>query len=100
MATVSQVEIVVSDEARKLIAERGGRLYVSVKTARCCNRLQTLATRSSVENAADYRSAAAEDGFELFLPRNLARAPDELHLDVRRFPRRVEAYWDGCAWIV
>jgi hypothetical protein len=94
------VEIVVSDEARKLIAERGGRLYVSVKTARCCNRLQTLATKSTVENTADYRPAPADDGFELFLPRHLSRLPDELHLAVRRFPRRLEAYWDGCAWIV
>jgi hypothetical protein len=97
---VSLVHIVASDEARKLIAERGGRLYVSVKTARCCNRLQTLAPRSTVGDADEYRSAAAVDGFELYLPRNLGRVPDELHLAVRRFPRRLEAYWDGCAWIV
>jgi hypothetical protein len=25
--------------------------------------------------------------------------PDELHLEARRFPRRIEAYWNGCAWI-
>ena len=93
------MRIVVSDEARRLIAERGGRLYVSVKTARCCGRLQTLAAQSTVGNAADYETAAAEDGLELLLPRTLGRAPEELHLEVRRFPRRVEAFWDGCAWI-
>jgi hypothetical protein len=94
------VQIVVSDAARTLIEERGGRLFVRVNTARCCGRLQTLEAKSEVENAADYRSAVADDGFEVFVPRNLARLPEELHLEARRFPRRIEAYWDGCAWIV
>ena len=40
------------------------------------------------------------NGFDLHLPAGLARLPDELHLEARRFPRRVEAYWDGCAWVV
>jgi hypothetical protein len=29
-----------------------------------------------------------------------ARMPDELHLEVRRYPRRVEPYWNGCAWVI
>jgi hypothetical protein len=36
----------------------------------------------------------------VLVPASLARLPDELHVEVRRFPRRVEAYWNGCAWIV
>jgi hypothetical protein len=44
---------------------------------------------------------AAEDDFEVFVPTGLARLPQELHVEIRRFPRRrVEAFWDGCAWIV
>jgi hypothetical protein len=39
------------------------------------------------------------DGFELHVPADL-RLPAELHLEARRFPRRVEAYWNGCAWVV
>jgi hypothetical protein len=39
-------------------------------------------------------------GFELFVPVTLRRLPDELHVEARRFPRRIEAYWNGCAWIV
>ena len=42
----------------------------------------------------------ATDGFELYVPAGLARLPEELHLEVQRFPRRVEAYWNGCAWLV
>ena len=38
----------------------------------------------------------ADDAFEIWAPARLARLPSELHVEVRRFPRRrVEAYWDG-----
>ncbi len=38
---------------------------------------------------------------EVWAPVGLVRLPAELHVEVRRFlRRRVEAYWDGCAWIV
>jgi len=94
------MQVVASDEARALIAERGGRLYVSVTTQRCCRSVQMLEARTDVARAAEYRSAGTEGGFELFLPRALARLPEELHVEARRFPRRVEAYWNGCAWIV
>ena len=93
------MQIVATDEARTLIEERGGRLFVRVKTAHCCGRLQTLEAKSQVENAAEYRSAAVADGLEVLVPRNLARLPDQLQLEARRFPRRIEAYWDGCAWV-
>jgi hypothetical protein len=33
------------------------------------------------------------------LPRGLTRLRDELHIELRRFPRRLESYWDGCAWV-
>lgn len=94
------MRVVASAEARGLIAERGGRLYVSVRTQRCCRGVQTLVARTDVAQASEYRPAGAAAGFELFLPRALARLPDELHVEVRRHPRRIEAYWDGCAWVV
>jgi hypothetical protein len=40
------------------------------------------------------------EGFELFLPRTIGRYPETLEIEQRRFPRRVEAYWDGCYWVV
>jgi len=94
------MRIVTSDAARELIAERGGRLYVSVTAQGCCRSVQTLRARTGVARASEYRSAGTQDGFELFLPRTLARLPEELHVEARRFPRRVEAYWNGCAWVV
>jgi hypothetical protein len=42
-------------------------------------------------------AAAAE--FEVYLPVGL-RPPAELHVGLRRFPRRVAAYWNGCSYVV
>jgi hypothetical protein len=46
------------------------------------------------------RRVADEARFELYLPTSLAYVPDALHLDVQRFPRRVEAYWNNCAYVI
>lgn len=93
------MRVIASDEARELIAERGGRLYVSIKRSRCCGGTRRLAVATESGDAA-WRSAGGDPGFALFLPAALTRLPDELHLEARRFPRRVEAYWNGCAWVV
>ncbi len=47
-----------------------------------------------------FRSLGSEAGFELLVPQNLPKLPDELVVETRRFPRRVEAFWNGCAWVV
>jgi len=93
------MRVVATDEARALIAERGGRLFVSVRKARCCGGLQTLAAETEVPDAGDYRSAALEGGIEVLVPSRLARMPERLDLELRRRPRRIEAYWNGCAWV-
>jgi hypothetical protein len=97
---VRKMKVVVSDEAAQLIRERGGRLYVWVKKGRCCGAARTLATSSDAPARQEFRRIAGDERFELFLPAQLAPLPDELQLDTRRYPRRIEAYWNGCAWIV
>ena len=62
--------------------------------------MQTLVARTELKHGSDFQSAGSSAGFELFLPRTLARLPEELQIEARRFPRRIEAYWDGCAWVV
>ncbi len=94
------LRIVATDEARQLIAADGGRLYVRLRKPRCCGAATTLVTRTTTDDPQSYRSLGVDAGFELFVPQGLLRLPDELHVDVRRRPRRVEAYWDGCAWVV
>ena len=98
-AIISAMDVVVSDRAAELIAERGGRLYVWLKRGSCCGTVTTLAAASEPQAGKAFRRVADTECFELYVPSALDRLPDELHLDVRRFPRRVEAYWDGCAWV-
>ena len=45
-------------------------------------------------------AATATAGFGLFLSRRLRTLPEELHVDRARHRPRVDAFWDGCAWIV
>lgn len=92
------MRLVVSDAAAELIHELGGRVYVWPKKAACCGGLITLET-STTPPARQFRRVAKSDGLELLFPAGLTRMPEELHLDVRRFPKRVEAYWNGCAWV-
>jgi hypothetical protein len=94
------VRLVVSDPAADLIDERGGRVYVWLKRGRCCGGVTRLVSATAPPEAREFRRAAADERFEVYLPVGLARLPDELHIDVRRFPRRLEAYWNNCAWVV
>jgi hypothetical protein len=94
------VQVVASDAALELILDRGGRLYVWVRASRCCNANRTLATAHEPPAGKEFRSVAGSRDFELFVPRRLTQLPDELHVDRGRFSRRVDAYWNGCAWIV
>ena len=38
--------------------------------------------------------------FELYLPTHLAILPDELHVETRGRSGRIQAYWNGLAWVV
>jgi hypothetical protein len=60
----------------------------------------TLAAATEAPARIQFQRVDEEAGFELFLPVMLRRLPAELHVEARRFPRRIEAYWNGCAWIV
>jgi hypothetical protein len=94
------VRVVASDPAVKLIEQRGGRLYVWLNRGRCCGNVTTLASATQRPAGKEFRAVASGSSFELYMPSSLTRAPDELHLAVRRFPRRIEAYWNGCAWVI
>jgi hypothetical protein len=94
------MRVVVSESAGELIQARGGRLYVWLKGAHCCRSVTTLATASEPPAGRAFRQVESSEPFELYLPTGLARLPEELHLDVGRRRRRVEAYWDGCVWVV
>jgi hypothetical protein len=91
--------VVASEGASELIQSTGGRLYVWIRRGRCCGNA-TLRASTAAPRSRRFRRVEARAPFELFLPAGLTRFPDELHVEARRFPTRVEAYWNGCAWIV
>lgn len=94
------MKLVAPDSAVDLIRERGGRLYVWKQRTRCCGGATiTLGAATEAPADIDFRRVNDPAGFELYLPATLGELPDELHLEARRFPRRIEAYWNGCAWI-
>ena len=98
-AIIRSVRVLASDPAVELIRERGGCLYVWLKRGHCCHPVVTLASATKPPAGQRFRRVEGEGRFALYLPSSLALVPDELHLDVQRFPRRVEAYWNGCAWV-
>jgi hypothetical protein len=94
------LKLVAPDSAVDLIRERGGRLYVWKQRTRCCGGATvTLEAATEAPAAIDFTRVENEADFELYLPTALGDLPDELHVEARRFPRRIEAYWNGCAWI-
>jgi hypothetical protein len=96
---MTQMRVIVSEAASSFIEEKGGRLYVWPTRNACCGSAW-LSAAPSPRRRIEFARRADVREFELYLPAALARLPEELHLELRRFPRRVEAYWNGCAWIV
>lgn len=94
------MRLVVSPPAAEAIEEQGGRLYVWPRRSRCCGGVTTLAAATSPPAGRHFRREAASTSFELYLPAQLARLPDELHVATRGGSRRLQAYWNGCAWVV
>jgi hypothetical protein len=94
------VRTLVSERAEELIIERGGRLYVWPSTARCCGGTTRLRTATAPPNGKEFRHVDTSGACEIYLSSGLTRLPDELHVEVTRFGRRIESYWDGCAWVV
>ena len=96
------MRIVSTPEARSFIRERGGLLFVRLSSHRGLRgHLSLLRTTTELPpGALDYQRVEAK-GFLLFLHPRIGRGPSSLHLEVKgRLRRRLEAYWDGCAFVV
>ena len=94
------MRVVVSEPAAELIEERGRRVYVWLKKGRCCGGVTTLGTSCEPPGRKQFVRVEANEQFELYVHARIPRLPDELQIDLRRFPRRVEAYWNNCAWVI
>lgn len=94
------MKVVATPEARSLVRERGGRLYVWTDSQRCCHGATYLLTSSEPAPGRTFTVVDGAEDLEVFLDHGHLAPPDELHLDVRGWRRkRVEAYWDGCVFV-
>jgi hypothetical protein len=95
------MRIKASPEARSLIVERGGLLFVRLSrivSVRGAMR-HLLVSTEPPPDALDYQRFETR-GFLLFLQPGI-RPPRELHVEVvGRIRRRVAAFWNGCAFVV
>ena len=90
------MKVVASPRAVELVQERGGSLYVwRTSPGRCCSGTTFLRTSDKPPRGIEFTRTAFEP-FELHLAPGVR--PDTLELEARR--KRVEAYWNGCAWVV
>jgi hypothetical protein len=94
------MRVLATAEVRAHIGERGGMLFVWVRKSRPVRgALRILCTSTEPpENALEWQRVEAKEGLLVFLPPGL-RLPSELHLVVGgMLNRRVEAFWEGCAF--
>lgn len=92
------MRILATAEARTLIQAQGGLLFVWVAGATRAVRVLRTSTEPPPD-ALDWRRVETKD-FLVFLPPWM-RLPRELHLEARgRVRRRVDAFWNGCAYVI
>jgi hypothetical protein len=96
------MRVVTRPDAVEFIRGRGGQLFVWASEHRCCRATLTLldASTEPPARALEFRRLEA-GGFLLFLHPSIRTLPEELHIDVRgRWRVRIEAYWEGCAYVI
>ena len=94
------MQLVISSAASDFVHTNGDQLYVWTTRNRCCGGGLSLETATEPPTNRDFRAVANAAGVKLFFPAGLPELPDELHVDLQRWPRRVRAYWNGCIHVV
>jgi hypothetical protein len=94
---------VIDPTTAKLVGECGGQLWVWAARPRlCCGGTPAYVHASTARPAevSGFR-LVAQPGFEVWFRALAGRAPDvlEIGLHGKRRPR-VEAYWDGCLFVL
>lgn len=101
LADTWRVEVTVSPEARSFVRERGGLLFVHMHRfgTTCCRITLLETTTEPPPDALEWRRITLK-GLTLFTPRSMP-LPDVLDLRLKgRFRRRIEALWNGCAYVI
>jgi hypothetical protein len=93
--------ISAAPEAETYIRGHGGSIFIWPSHHRCCGgRLTLLETSTERPSGRDFKEIA-RGGFIVFLDASLRERPEEIELSLRGIHRkRIEAYWDGCAFVI
>ena len=89
--------IIATDATVDLVRRRGGCLWVWTRASRCCGGGIGLESATEVLPGREFQVVAREP-FEVQLAA-VYPPPEELHVDVSR-RGRLNAYWNGCAWVI
>jgi hypothetical protein len=96
----TDVEVVAPGEVRDFVAAHGGRVFVWVSAQRGLW-FSTCLLEASLEpprrHDLSFRRVSAP-GFELYLEATQRIWPKTMEFALRR-RRRIEAYWNGMAWV-
>jgi hypothetical protein len=96
------VKILASPGIAEFIRTRGGRLFVWASNTVCCGGTRFIEASTEAPRDAGRFLRFEAPGFSLYLrPAMSGQLPDEVHVDlggVRR--RRVQAAWNGCAYLI
>ncbi len=93
------MDLLVTDEARGFIAERGGTVFVRAGVSRCCHgSISLLRVVTDAPADADRFDAVGADGLDVRYLGTARGRPDALTIELhgRRRPHLV-AFKDGCA---
>jgi hypothetical protein len=94
------MQIQATSDAKKLIRARGGMLFVWIEAG--MRGLLFLRTSTEPpEDALNWERTETEEGFLVFTPPKM-RKPRTLGLEVRGFLTRlrIDALWNGCAFVL
>ena len=93
------MEVLVTDQARDFIAERGGRVYVRAAVSRCCHgSIALLRVATDAPDDAARFDAFDAGGLDVRYLGTARGRPDELHIELRgRLRPHLVAFKDGCA---
>jgi hypothetical protein len=98
---LTDMHVIAGKEVAELIHDQGGDLFVWTDPHRCCS--GTMTYLKSAATPASGRRFARYDvgGFVLWFDGGAMEPPDELHLEVKGWKKkRIEAYWNGCAFAI
>jgi hypothetical protein len=96
------MDVIVSEEAKQYVSERGGVVYVRAHPHTCCSGTLTLLDvwTKKPTKVVDFVPTTV-DGIEVQFSGGFSGQPHELSIEMRGLVRqKLVAYWDGCAFKV